>query len=447
MMVVLAAACNPDDPAPSGGGSDPAPPGQSGAADPEDIPDGLTLVVLTHRTDRDQDGSLAAMTAAFEEKYNCTVQYLSYTDYASDASTVLNSANWGDVMMIPSVDAKDLGSFFEPLGTYDELSEIYNWVNEKMFDGIVYGLPHAGNVSGGYNYNKRIWAEAGVTELPKTPADFVAALEKIAAAFPGEVIPLYTNYSSPWTAQGWDSFAEAASGNPDWKIDALVNGEDLFVAGAPLYEATKLMFDVYSNPALIEGDPSTADWEACKALINEGKIATIVLESWATGQFKEAGPNADDIGFAPVPFSINGQQYATSNGDYHLGVNVNAAPEQKELAKAYVFWFVDESGFAASEGMLDVRKGSPIALEGFEDVIMFSFNADPDGLGGVWDDINTASEVNIRNHYADNHYLGRIAELAFSGSSFADVDAIFNELNANWAAARDANEALQAFIG
>jgi len=446
MTIVMLAACGSSNPAPaptpaSGPESTPA-----AVVDPVDVPQGLTLVVLTHRTDRDQDGSLAARTAAFEETYNCTVEYVSYTDYATDASTVLNSANWGDVMMIPSVDAKDLSNFFEPLGTYEELSQTYNWVQERMFDGIVYGMPHAGNVSGGFNYNKRIWAEAGA-ELPTTPAEFVAALEKIAAAFPGEVVPLYTNYSSPWTAQGWQSFGESASGDPDWKINALENGEDLFVPGSAMYEATKLLFDVYSNPALIEADPSTADWEACKALINEGKIATIVLESWATGQFAEAGPNPDDIGFAPVPFTVNGKQYAVSGGDYHLGVNVNSSADNKALAKAYVFWFVDESGFAASEGMLEVRKGSPVDLPGFENVEVFSFSPDPEGLGGVWDEINTASEVNFWNHYADNQFLGRVAELAFAGAAFSEVEAVFAELNANWAAARDANADLQAYLG
>ena len=38
----------------------------------------LTLKVLTHRTDRKDDGSLDKMTDAFEEKYNCTVEYQSF---------------------------------------------------------------------------------------------------------------------------------------------------------------------------------------------------------------------------------------------------------------------------------------------------------------------------------------------------------------------------------
>lgn len=36
---------------------------------------GLTLKVLTHRTDRIEDGSLAEMTKAFEDANNCKVEY------------------------------------------------------------------------------------------------------------------------------------------------------------------------------------------------------------------------------------------------------------------------------------------------------------------------------------------------------------------------------------
>jgi len=441
VMSVSLAACNTGDSGTgdSGGGTTAGNGGGGG--------DKLTLTVLHHRTDREQDGSYAEMTKDFESKNNCTVVYKSYTNYSEDASTILSSSGWGDVMMIPdSVEQKDLGNFFESLGTYADLSGKYNWVQEKMYDGQVYGIPHAGNVSGGLCYNKRVWTEAGVTVLPKTPAEFVSALKKIKEAFPDGVIPLYTNYAAGWTMQGWRSLAFSASGDPDWQTKMLEDKSAPFTPGSPLYESGKLLYDVFSDPSLIEGDPSTSDWEACKSLINEGKIATIVLESWAVGQFADAGPNPDDIGFMPVPFTVNGKQYAESGGDYHLGVNKNVSDAQKELAKKYVFWFVDESGFAASEKMLEVKKGSPVAIENFENVEMFSFNPAPDGLVGVWNAIDKASDVNIGEPSNAGNYKLRIAEIAFAGGAFSEVEAIFNEMNDKWATARDANADLQAFL-
>ena len=112
------------------------------------------LEVLSHRTDIIQDGSLDALTDAFEEANNCTIKYVPYTNYADDVSTRLSTDNYGDVLMIPtSVAVKDLGNFFEPLGSYDELKEKWYGSNEKMYDNTVYGIPTAMNLGGGIVYN------------------------------------------------------------------------------------------------------------------------------------------------------------------------------------------------------------------------------------------------------------------------------------------------------
>lgn len=74
----------------------------------------ITLKVLTHRTDRKDDGSLDKMTDAFEEKYNCTVEYQSFKSYADDVSTMMSTKEYGDVLMIPdTVKLADLSNFFE----------------------------------------------------------------------------------------------------------------------------------------------------------------------------------------------------------------------------------------------------------------------------------------------------------------------------------------------
>lgn len=87
----------------------------------------LTLKVLTHRTDRIEDGSLDAMTDAFEEANNCVVEYQGFTDYSTDIPTMMNTTEYGDVLMIPdTVKVEDLANFFEPLGSYDELKGVCN---------------------------------------------------------------------------------------------------------------------------------------------------------------------------------------------------------------------------------------------------------------------------------------------------------------------------------
>lgn len=408
----------------------------------------LTLKVLTHRTDRIEDGSLAEMTKAFETANNCKVEYQGFTDYANDVSTMMSTSDYGDVLMIPdTVKIKDLGNFFEPLGTLDELKDTYYWADKKMYDNTVYGIAHLGSVAGGICYNKRIWSEAGITELPTTPEEFIEDLKLISEKT--DAIPYYTNYAdASWTLVQWAALVNSASGSSTYENDILTSKRDLFVEGDAYYEVYKLMFDVFSDPTLHEEDPMTTDWEGCKAAINEGKIATMVMGSWAVSQFQEAGDNADDIGYMPAPFNVDGQQYAESAPDYCMGVNKNRPDDIKELGKKYITWFVEESGFAQKEGSICALKGSslPDYLSDFADCELFITEGAPDGLVGVWDAINNDSEVGTWQGDADNFKI-KMAEAAFAGKGEDAFKEIVESTNAKWNATRDENAELAAYLG
>lgn len=416
------------------------------------IPTGLTLTVLTHRTDRHDDGTLDEMTDAFEEKYGCTVEYQSFKDYAGDVSTMMNTTEYGDVLMIPdTVKLADLGNYFEPLGSYDELKDTYRWADQKMYDGTVYGLAHLGSVAGGICYNKKIWTEAGITETPKTPEDFISALKTIKEKFP-DTIPYYTNYKEgSWTLAQWSSLVMSASGNPSYETDKLTSKEDLFVEGDAYYDVFKLMYDVFSDKTLIEGDPMSSDWEGSKLMLANGEVATMTMGSWAVMQFKQIaddnGLDPDDIGYMPAPFSKDGKQYAQSSADYCMGVNKNSEADVKELGKAYIKWFIEESGFAQAEGGVNTLIGSelPPYLEAFSDCELFTAETAPEGLVGVWNEIDKSSEVGIWDGDAANFKL-KLAEAAFEGKGEEGFKAIIDEANNKWKTARDANEALAAYL-
>ena len=418
-------------------------------ADNTNSGDKLTLTVLTHRTDRlanGGDGSLEEMTKAFESANNCIVKYQGFTDYAGDVSTMMSTSEYGDVLMIPdTVKLSDLSNYFEPLGSYDDLKEKYNWADQKMYDGVVYGISHLGSVSGGICYNKKVWADAGITTLPVTTDEFIADLKLIRDNT--DAIPYYTNFAAAdWTLSQWSSLVMSASGKSSYNNDILINGEDLFVPGGAYYEVFKLMYNVFADPTLIEEDPMTSDWEGCKAAINSGKIGTMVMGSWAVSQFAEAGDHPENIGYMPAPFSVNGQQYAQSASDYAMGVNKNRSSEIKELGKKYITWFVEESGFAKKEGAIPTLKGSdmPDYLEAFSNCVFFTEDTAPDGLVGVWNEIDNDSQVGIWAGDAANFKI-QIAEAALAGNDFSAVEKIYSDCNSKWAATRDANATYTAY--
>lgn len=395
------------------------------------------LEVLTHRTDRVDDGSLDEMTKAFEEENNCDVQYVAYQDYTGTIATRMGTDDYGDVLMIPDdVELKDLGNFFEPLGTYDEMSATYRWADRKMdADKNVYGIAYGGNAVG-VLYNKKVWSDAGITDLPKTPDEFLADLQLIADKT--DAIPYYTQYAdASWTITQWQSLVLSATGDPEYENKLLTDKLDLFAEDGGYYPVYKLMFDLFSTPSVIEEDHMTTEWESSKVWMGEGKIGTMMMGSWAIAQFREQAENPDDIGYMPVPITAaDGKQYAETAPDYCVGVSKHA--DNKELAKKYVEWFTGESGFAEKEGMIPAKKDSalPDNLSEFENAEFFEKAATPEELVGKFNEIDTKSGVGVYNGDTDNFKI-KLAEAAFAGKGEDEFKAIIAAENEKWAAARD----------
>ena len=170
--------------------------------------------ILTDRTDI-VDTKYKEYADTFNKEYpNIKVTYEAVTDYAENITLRLTNGDWGDICFIPTtVDKKDLGTYFAPLGDFSTLDATYNFVVEKTFDNTVYGIPNGGT-AGGVAYNKKVWKEAGIEELPKTPDEFLDDLKLIKSNT--KATPLYTNFSAGWTMGAWNDYVGIASnGDPD----------------------------------------------------------------------------------------------------------------------------------------------------------------------------------------------------------------------------------------
>ncbi len=119
-----------------------------------------------HRTDIPD--KLNGYVEEFRKTYpNIEIEYELITDYAENALLRVDNTDW-TIMGIPTVQKDELSKYFVPLGDLETLGGLYNFMSSQSFEGVCYGIPSTGNANG-VLYNKRIFAEAGVTELPKTP--------------------------------------------------------------------------------------------------------------------------------------------------------------------------------------------------------------------------------------------------------------------------------------
>ncbi|MBO6205488.1 MAG: carbohydrate ABC transporter substrate-binding protein [Lachnospiraceae bacterium] len=396
-----------------------------------------TIKFIHHKTDREQDGTIAGYIAEFNKTYpNITVETEGITDYAEDSLLRLQGGNWGDIMFIPAIDKAELPNYFEPWGTVEEMSNYINFAGEWATGGQNYGISYMGNAQG-LLYNKKVFADAGVTELPKTPDEFIEALQKIKDNT--NAIPLYTNFAAGWTMGGqWDAFLGAiTTGDETWLNQKFVHSAEPFKDngdGTGAYALYKILYDATAK-GLIEDDYTTTDWESCKGRINNGEIGCMVLGSWAIVQMKDAGPNPDDIGYMPFPITVNGKQYATAGADYCYGINKNADDTNKLAAQIFVKWMVEESGWCDFEGGYPISKNAPTSFA-FDGVEVVENAAALEGEEDFMGEMNAESDLNFNN--GGDSKVQDIVVNAFNGTK------TYDEIMADWTKKwNDAQEELE----
>ena len=405
----------------------------------EDYTDLTATIKFLHcRTDREEDGTYAALWDKFNEMYpNITIESEGVTDFAEDSLLRLTTGDWGDIMFIPAIDKADLPTYFMPIDTVDNMKNEINFAEMWTVGDQSYGVPCLANAQG-IVYNKRIFEEAGITSLPKTPDEYIADLQLIKDNT--DAIPLYTNYAAGWTMGAWDAYLGCVSDGDDTYFNQkFVHTADPFANkgdGTGAYALYKILFDAVEKD-LIEDDYTTTDWEGCKGMINRGEIASMVLGSWAFVQMQQGDSHPEDIGYMPFPMTVNGTQYVLAGGDYNYGINVNASDDNKIASLIFIKWMTEESGWCYDEGGYTVAKDgqNPDMYAAFDGCTLLSDVPALAGEESFLNDMNSESELSF--NAGGNDKVQRIVEAAATGSES------FDDIMADWTSAwNDAQDEL-----
>ncbi|WP_419994673.1 ABC transporter substrate-binding protein [Streptomyces boninensis] len=399
----------------------------SAPADPKTVSGDIT--VLTNRTDLVQNGTMKKYAAEFRKTYpKVKVEFESSTDYEGEVKTRMNTEDYGDVLLIPNTVAKgDYPKFFASFGPEKTLVKTHRFTDKTTVDGKVYGIATFGAATG-FVYNKAVWKKAGVTDWPKTPAAFIAALKKIKSKT--DATPYYTNFKDGWPLTNWTNF----NGSPT--CDAQANNK-LAASDNPWEGSLKtidtLLYDIVRNK-VSEKDPTTTNWEKSKGEIAKGNIATMALGSWALSQIqgaaKQAGTDPADIGFLPFPAQSGGEFCSMLIPDYQQAVNIHS--KHKEAARAWIDWMAEKSGYAKTEQAVSVLKKDPMpaALKDYTAggvrYVPLS-NAKYEQVSAI----DNASEVGLTKP----DYRQRLIDQARGAKDGSAADT-FKELAGKWAQAR-----------
>lgn len=229
-----------------------------------------------------------------------------------------------------------------------------NWpagvIGAASIGGVLYGIPNEIDVYA-LNYNKKLFAEAGIAEAPKTWDEFLAAAEKLTDKSKGQ--------------QGFGLINSWAAGVLHPFSSLLVsNGGDLVVDGKPVLdsEAAKQTFELYekliksgySDPAMATADANTTG-PFLDSFVS-GKTGMIIMANWWESALKAGmGDNFADIATAPIPVGPSGDTARSISYSWMTVVNAKASAEEQAAAWDFLNWLNGpESGPNGASAMGDI---------------------------------------------------------------------------------------------
>ncbi|MBN9316309.1 MAG: sugar ABC transporter substrate-binding protein [Devosia sp.] len=254
-----------------------------------------------------------------------------------------------------------------------------NWpagvIGAASIGGVLYGIPNEIDVYA-LNYNKKLFAEAGIAEAPKTWDEFLAAAEKLTDKSKGQ--------------QGFGLINSWAAGVLHPFSSLLVsNGGDLVVDGKPTLdsEAAKQTFELYekliksgySDPAMATADANTTG-PFLDSFVS-GKTGMIIMANWWESALKAGmGDAFADVATAPIPVGPSGDTARSISYSWMTVVNAKAPADEQAAAWDFLNWLNGpESGPNGASAMGDILMSMGILPSRTSDGVAFAdrLSSDP----------------------------------------------------------------------
>ncbi|MGW2540285.1 extracellular solute-binding protein [Kitasatospora sp. NPDC001574] len=298
--------------------------GGGGAAQGEDVT--LKLVAADYGDKASNSSAaywkdVAQRFTAANPKIKVDVQVINWNDIDSQVKTMIQSGNVPDVLQTGGYADKVADDLLyradEVLSEKTRTNLIDSFAKAGEVKGVQYGIPFVSSARA-FFYNKAVFAQAGITEAPKSWDDLRAAAEKIKAKVPG-VTP-YALPLGPEEAQGESLIWELGNGGGltdaqgKYTLNSPANVESFTWLKSNLVEPGL----TYANPATTDRKTAFADFAAGKAAMLNGHPSLI--------QMSKEGKV--DYGVAPIPGKAGALKSTLGVADWMMAFKDNGHKEQ-----------------------------------------------------------------------------------------------------------------------
>jgi ABC-type glycerol-3-phosphate transport system substrate-binding protein len=266
-----------------------------------------------------------------------------------------------DVTLVPSIistsEYKDYFLPLDDLGFNDD--NIYNYSVGVGDDGKLYNLTTSINWQG-VIYNKKVFKDANISELPKTKEEFFKICEKIKSI---RVTPVAINYKQSWAMSIWIDIIPYLL-ETNLYNNVVLNSKNILGDTSGVYKSLEFARNLVKNK-YCEEDLLNCDWQQCKEDIRDGKIAMIIWSSDFKNQLEDLGMDKDNIGMFPMPDS----KVIKVVGDYRFGVSKNT--NNPDIAKEFLKFMFEKDRYAKAVNIMSNLKTSKENINMIKDLEEF----------------------------------------------------------------------------
>jgi raffinose/stachyose/melibiose transport system substrate-binding protein len=347
------------------GGTSPAPsdnkPAQTPA--PSKPAEPATLTLLTGTTGTTYP-AIQAVAAEAEKKLNIKIKFDIKPDGTEGDNLVKTRLATGDMADILYYNSGSLFRALSPEENFVDLTKepfmanmLDSYKETVTSNGKVFGAPGGSSTVGGILYNKKVYAELGLS-VPKTWAEFIANSEKIKAAGKTAVIG---SYKTTWTSQ---LFVLANQFNVQAQVP---NFTQDYTANKAKYATTPVAlrgFEMTSEAfkkGYMNKDFLATTYDGGLKMLAEGTGVQYPMLTHAVDALAQNYPDkVKDIGVFPVPSdnaSINGFTVWMPNSFY-----INKKSKNIEAAKKFIDFLVSPEGMKIY--MAKSKANGPYVIKG-----------------------------------------------------------------------------------
>ncbi|MCM3784753.1 extracellular solute-binding protein [Neobacillus mesonae] len=257
------------------------------------------------------------------------------SDYSAALKTKFAGTEHPDIFNVAGYRELDTWiDSLEDLSGEPWVDDIIDVAKEPMTkDGKLYGQP-IGLEGYGFIYNKDLFEQAGITELPKTLSELEAAAQQLQDA---GIVPFANGYQEWWVLGNHNAnIPFAHQPDPVAFIDGLNEGTEK-IPGNPIFEEWIGLLDLtlaYSNK-----NPLTTDYNAQVTLFATGEAAMMQQGNWTQVQIDGINPDLN-LGILPMPIGEDPEVYDKLFVGVPNNYVINKNSEVKEEAKDFLEWLV-----------------------------------------------------------------------------------------------------------